>query len=52
MNSKESILLQNREFVRGGIVDVFSFRMIIHTELSFWDEVESIRSFDVATNCH
>jgi transcription-repair coupling factor (superfamily II helicase) len=30
--------------VRGGIVDVFSFRMIIHTELSFWDEVESIRS--------
>jgi transcription-repair coupling factor (superfamily II helicase) len=32
--------------VRGGIVDVFSFRMIIHTELSFWDEVESIRSFD------
>jgi transcription-repair coupling factor (superfamily II helicase) len=34
--------------VRGGIVDVFSFRMIIHTELSFlgW---ESIRSFDVAT---
>jgi transcription-repair coupling factor (superfamily II helicase) len=35
--------------VRGGIVDVFSFRMIIHTELSFGDEVESIRSFDVAT---
>jgi transcription-repair coupling factor (superfamily II helicase) len=22
--------------VRGGIVDVFSFRMIIHTELSFF----------------
>jgi transcription-repair coupling factor (superfamily II helicase) len=42
MNSRESILLQKlREFsVRGGIVDVFSFRMIIHTELSFLDEVE------------
>jgi transcription-repair coupling factor (superfamily II helicase) len=33
--------------VRGGIVDVFSFRMIIRTVSSFGDEVESIRSFDV-----
>jgi transcription-repair coupling factor (superfamily II helicase) len=27
----------------------FHFRMIIRTELSFGDEVESIRTFDVAT---
>jgi hypothetical protein len=47
MNSRESILEpENFLFV---VLSMFSFRMIIHTELSFWDEVESIRSFDVAT---
>jgi transcription-repair coupling factor (superfamily II helicase) len=50
MNSKRvDFITEPGEFsVRGGIVDVFSFRMIIHTVLSFGDEVESIRSFDVA----
>jgi hypothetical protein len=47
MNSRESILLEPGEF-SVGIVDVFSFRMIIHTELSFGDEVRA-SMFDVAT---
>jgi transcription-repair coupling factor (superfamily II helicase) len=35
--------------VRGGIVDVFRFRMTTVPNRVFGDEVESIRSFDVAT---
>jgi transcription-repair coupling factor (superfamily II helicase) len=35
--------------VRGGIVDVFSFSNDNPYRIEFWDEVESIRSFDVAT---
>jgi transcription-repair coupling factor (superfamily II helicase) len=35
--------------VRGGIVDVFSFSNDNPYRICFLDEVESIRSFDVAT---
>jgi transcription-repair coupling factor (superfamily II helicase) len=43
-------LLQNREnfSFRGGIVDVFSFRMIIH-QVSFGDGERASVDFDVAT---
>jgi transcription-repair coupling factor (superfamily II helicase) len=48
---KELILLQNLENFRFvGNCRCFRFRMIIRTESNFFgDEVESIRTFDVAT---
>jgi hypothetical protein len=48
MNSRESILLQNRRIFCSWRYCIF-FSNDNPYRIEFWDEVESIRSFDVAT---